>query len=193
VKVTAIIIMAATVLATCPRVCAQEMRTDEASRPSQTDPLGFGGLSKNRPKGSVTEITAQKDAVFNEKENKAIFTGDVRVKDPAFLLNCDNLTVFLFKDRSGIDHAEARGNVVIVQQPENPSEKGAVGRAREAVYVPGKGEVTLIGWPEVQQGINRHVSTEQGTRMTLNRGGRATTDGPSKTVITDTTEAGKLP
>jgi lipopolysaccharide transport protein LptA len=177
----------------CPLLNAQETRTGEASGVRQADPLGFGGLSKNRPKGSTTEITAQKDATFNDKENKAIFSGEVRVKDPAFLLSCDTLTVFLLKDRSGIEHAEAQGNVVIVQQTENRSEKGAVGRSRQAVYVPSKGEVTLIGWPEVQQGINRHVSTEQGTRMIMNRDGRATTEGASKTVITDTEGAGGLP
>lgn len=189
----AIALIVTSMALSCPRLVAQEMRTGDASGPSQSDPLGFGALSKNRPKGSITEITAQKDATFNEKENKAIFTGDVRVKDPAFLLSCDTLTVLLLKDRKGIDRAIAEGNVVIVQQTDNPSEKGAVGRARQAVYVPSKGDVTLIGWPEVQQGINRHVATDQSTRMIMNRDGRATTEGASKTVITDTEGAGKLP
>ena len=175
------------------RLAAQEMRAGDAATPRQEDPLGFGALSKNRPKGSVTEITAQTDALFNEKENTAVFNGDVRVKDPAFLLSCDKLTVYLLKDRKGIERAEAQGNVIIVQQTEKPTEKGAVGRARQAVYVPAKGEVTLTGWPEVQQGINRHVATEPGTRMIMNRDGRATTEGASKTVITDTEGAGKLP
>jgi hypothetical protein len=51
--------------------------------------------------------------------------------------------------------------------------------------------ITLIGWPEVQQGINRHLASQESTRMILNRDGRATTEGPSRTVITDTEEAGK--
>jgi len=170
----------------CPRLFAQQMRTGDASAPRQADPLGFGMLSKDRPKGSTTEITAQKEATFNEKENKAIFTGDVRVKDPSFLLSSDRLTVFLNKERSGIDRAVAEGNVVIVQQTSNASEKGAIGRAREAVYVPATGMVTLSGWPEVQQGINRHVSTTPATRMVLHSDGRATTEGASKTLITDT-------
>ncbi|MEY3481694.1 MAG: hypothetical protein RIQ71_2469 [Verrucomicrobiota bacterium] len=171
---------------------SQEMRTGDASSPRSADPLGFGALSKNRPKGSTTEITAQKEATFNEKENRAVFIGDVRVKDPAFLLRADNLTVFLNKERSGIDRAIATGNVVIVQQTTNPSEKGAIGRGREAVYVPSTGLVTLIGWPEIQQGINRHISTTPETRMLLYSDGRATTEGASKTVITDTAGAGKL-
>jgi hypothetical protein len=40
--------------------------------------------------------------------------------------------------------------------------------------------------PEIQQGINRHIATSPGTRMIIQRDGRATTEGPSRTVITDT-------
>ena len=113
-------------------LAAQQMRTGEAE-PSRQDPLGFGGLSKDRPKGSKTEISAEREATFNEKENRATFVGGVRVKDPAFLLSADRLTVFLNRNRSGIDRAVAEGNVVIVQQTE-AGEKGAVGRARRAEF-----------------------------------------------------------
>jgi lipopolysaccharide transport protein LptA len=165
-------------------VHAQEMRTGtpEADR---KDPLGFGLLSKDRPKGSKTEISAQKEATFNDKESRATFVGEVRVKDAAFILSADRLTVFLDKSRSGIDRAVAEGNVVIVQQTDG-REQGAIGRARRAEYVPAAGIVTLIGWPEIQQGINRHIAADESTRMILNRDGRATTEGASRTVITDT-------
>lgn len=166
-----------------------------ASPPPRQDLLGLGDLTKDRPKGSVTEITAQTDATFDEKENRAIFRGDVKVKDPAFLLSSDRLTVYLTKDRSGIERAVADGNVVIVQQTKDSSEKGAVGRSSQAEYVPAKGLMTLTGSPEIQQGINRHISTSPDTRMILNRDGRATTEGPSRTVITDTkdVDTGRLP
>lgn len=157
------------------------------------DPLGFGGLTKNRPAGSKTEIVAQKEATFNDSKNQATFVGDVRVKDPTFLLSSDKLTVYLTKQRSGIEKAVAEGNVVIVQQTDSPTEKGAIGRARVAEYFPATGTVTLIGWPEVEQGINRHVAASQETRMTMDRTGKATTDGPSRTVITDKTETPFLP
>ncbi len=156
---------------------------------SAKDPLGFGGLTKDRPKGSKTEIVAQKEATFNDAKNQATFVGEVRVKDPSFFLSADKLTVYLTKERSGIDKAVAEGNVVIVQQTKDTAEKGAIGRARIAEYVPSTGIVVLIGWPEVEQGINRHVAASQETRMILNRDGRATTEGPSRTVITDTTAA----
>ncbi len=159
---------------------------------ARKDPLGLGDLSRDRPKGSTTEITAQKEATFDEKENRAVFLGDVKVKDAAFLLSSDRLTVYLSKDRSGVDRAIADGNVVIVQQTKDSSEKGAVGRAQQAEYIPAKGQMTLSGWPEIQQGINRHVSSSASTRMILHRDGRAVTDGPSRTLITDTEEASKI-
>ncbi|MGA1540002.1 MAG: LptA/OstA family protein [Chthoniobacterales bacterium] len=169
---------------------AQQTGSEDTSKLRQ-DPLGFGGLSKDRPKGSKTEISAEREATFNEKENRATFVGGVRVKDPAFLLSSDRLTVFLNRNRSGIERAVAEGNVVIVQQTD-AGEKGAVGRARRAEYVPTTGVVTLIGWPEIQQGINRHIAASESTRMILNRDGRATTEGASRTVITDTEGAGGL-
>lgn len=155
---------------------------------ARKDLLGLGNLSKDRPKGSITEITAQEEATFDEKENKAVFRGEVRVKDPAFLLSSDRLTVYLTKDRTGIERAVADGNVVIVQQTKDDSQKGAVGRSSEAEYIPAQGKITLSGSPEIQQGINRHVATSPNTRMILNRDGRATSDGPSRTMITDTTD-----
>ncbi|MEI7864075.1 MAG: LptA/OstA family protein [Chthoniobacterales bacterium] len=188
----ALSIVAALGLAMLSPAAAQTTQNSEAPGPRKEDLLGLGALSKDRPKGSQTEITAQKEATFNEKENMAIFVGDVRVKDPAFLLSCDTLKVYLNKGRSGIERALADGNVVIVQQTANPSEKGAVGRSKQAEYIPSTGAITLIGWPEIQQGINRHLASQESTRMVLNRDGRATTDGPSRTVITDTEEAGKI-
>jgi lipopolysaccharide transport protein LptA len=156
------------------------------------DLLGLGGLGNSRPAGSRTEITAQKEATFDEKNNTAVFLGSVRINDPAFLLSADKLTVYLGQDRSGIDRAVAEGNVVIVQQGGADVKNPATGRARAAEYIPAAGKVTLSGNPEIQQGINRHIATSPSTRMVLLRDGRATTDGPSRTVIADTA-APKLP
>jgi len=149
------------------------------------DPLGLGPLADTRPVGAKTEITAQKEATFDEKRNIAIFVGNVRVNDPSFLMAADRLTVTLSADRSGIERAVAEGNVVIVQRtPKDEEGKGAVGRAQRAEYVPSTGKATLSGSPQIQQGINRHISTEQGTRTMLHRDCRDSTVGPSRTVIT---------
>ena len=154
------------------------------------DPLGLGPLADTRPVGAKTEITAQKEATFDEKRNIAVFVGNVRVNDPSFLMAADRLTVTLSADRSGIERAVAEGNVVIVQR--TPKDEGAVGRAQRAEYIPSTGKATLSGSPQIQQGINRHIATSPGTRMILHRDGRASTVGPSRTVITDSS-APKIP
>jgi lipopolysaccharide export system protein LptA len=59
------------------------------------------------------------------------------------------------------------------------------GRARKALYNAKQDAVTLIGWPQVTQGMNTHIATEEGTRMILYRDGRLQTFGPSRTVIED--------
>lgn len=153
---------------------------------------GFAGLGKDRPADAKTEITANKEASFDNAASVAEFTGNVIVRDPQFTLTCDRLKVTLSKTRKGMELAEASGNVVIIQEN---TEKGgqaskAIGKAGFATYVPATGEVVLKGWPSVQQGMNNQVGTEEGTVMILNRSGKSQTRGPSKTMITDTSEAG---
>jgi lipopolysaccharide export system protein LptA len=94
------------------------------------------------------------------------------------------------KDAGAIDRAIAEGSVVFVR--ESTDEKGevtrSVGKAARAEFEGATGDVTLSGWPQVQQGINTHVSAEESTVMVLNRDGRMKTRGRSKTVIKE--EAG---
>ncbi len=152
----------------------------------------FAGLGKDRPADAKTEITANKEATFDNANSVAEFVGRVIVRDPQFTLSCDRLKVTLSKTRKGMEVVEALGNVVIVQ--ENTDKAGqttkAIGKAEQATYVPATGEVTLKGWPSVQQGMNNQVATERGTIMVLNRSGKSRTEGPSKTMITDTSETG---
>lgn len=167
-----------------------QQHADTTATPSsgkKSDPTGLGFSTKNRPKNAKTEITCKNDATFDNTKSVATFEGTVFVKDPQFNLYCDKLVVYLNKERKGIEHAEAWGHVVVVQ--ENTNEKGdttkSIGRAGQAVFVPATGEATLKDWPQLQQGINNHISTEQTTVMVLNRDGRLNTTGPSKTVIVD--------
>ncbi len=158
--------------------------------PSASGIGGFAGLGKDRPKDARTEITATKEATFDNAASVAEFIGRVVVRDPQFTLTCDRLKVILSKDRKGLESAEAIGNVVIVQENTTGSTTKAIGRAEKATYTPATGEVILRGWPSVQQGINNQVATEEGTVMVLNRSGKSTTKGGSKTVISDTSESG---
>ncbi len=157
------------------------MEADAKKKPGFLNPMG------ERPKGSKTEITATEEASFDNEKNVAEFKGRVVVKDPQFTLTCDTLTVKLAKDRGGIEIAEARGNVIVVQELENPKsgQEKAIGRAGLMTYNPNSGEVTLRDWPSIQQGINNQVATESGTVMYLRSTGESRTVGGSKTVITD--------
>src|SRR5258708_35948344 len=65
------------------------------------------------------------------------------------------------------------------------------GRAQRALYDPKDQSVTLIGWPQITQGVNTHISTGEGTRMILYRDGRLKTYGGSRTIIQDKSEANK--
>jgi lipopolysaccharide export system protein LptA len=67
----------------------------------------------------------------------------------------------------------------------------STGRAQKAIYNAKEDAVTLIGWPQVTQGVNTHLSTEEGTRMILYRDGRLQTLGPSRTIIQDKGEMNK--
>ena len=67
----------------------------------------------------------------------------------------------------------------------------STGRAQKAIYDAKDESVTLIGWPQITQGVNTHISTEEGTRMILYRDGRLKTYGGSRTIIQDKSEANK--
>jgi lipopolysaccharide export system protein LptA len=67
----------------------------------------------------------------------------------------------------------------------------STGRAQKALYDAKDQSMTLIGWPQITQGINTHISTEEGTRMILYRDGRLKTLGGSRTIIQDKSEATK--
>jgi lipopolysaccharide transport protein LptA len=158
-----------------------------SSSSEKKDPLGVKGLTKDRPKDAKTEITSKKQATFDNITSVAEFEGSVVVKDPQFTLFCDTLRVTMSKDRKGLQLVEAFGNVIIVQ--ENTDDAGkkvkATGRSGKAVYEPVSGDVTLTTWPSVQHDINMQVATEEGTVMILNRSGKMTTKGGSRTVIVD--------
>jgi len=135
------------------------------------------------------------------------------VKDTQFTINCDKLTAYLRKEAtqggekatpkpaltgtagttpaknsgSGLERAIAEGNVLIVQEKAAEGGNDAqrnVGRCQKAEYNANSGDVTLSGRPQVQQGANTQVATDDSTVMIMNRDGRTMkTIGPSKVII----------
>jgi len=160
--------------------------TPARSSAGNEDPLGLGELGEGRPADAQTVITARKQATFNNQSGIATFEGKVLVKDPQITLMCEKLTVYLDEERKGMERAEADGNVIIVHEGEGQEPVKSIARSQKAIYTPKNGDILLLVWPQIQQGINNHISTEEGTKMRLNREGRLNTDGSSKTVIVDT-------
>jgi lipopolysaccharide transport protein LptA len=134
-----------------------------------------------------TEIACTKEATFRDKTNVAEFFGRVVVRGPQFELCCDHLILTLRKDHQGIQHAEAIGNVVVIQ--ENANSEGqtirSVGRAGRAHYDSLTGNLFLTEWPQLRQGANNHIAMEKKTRVILNKNGHSNTIGQSKTVIVE--------
>jgi len=185
---------------------AQGFRVD-TSTGLETDapaaPKAEAEAAKGEEARQPTEITASKETTFDEKSRTAVFLGDVTVRDAQFHLTCEKLTAHLRKARpaaggpqaleaagesGGLERVVAEGEVLIVQ--EKTDEKGKVtryvGKAHKAEYEAATGNLRLTGWPQISQGINTQVATEEGTVMILNRAGALKTLGPSKTVISDT-------
>ncbi len=162
-----------------------------------------------------TVITCITQTTFDEKTRVAVFEGDVNVTAPQFTLTSKKLTAYLKKDQGaqtsseasnsgseadaasastgGLDKAVAEGDVVITQV--KPNNDGAattyIGKAAKAVYNTSSGEVMLTGWPQVQQGVNNQVATEEGTVMIMTQDGRMRTMGKSKTIIQNQSDIDK--
>ncbi len=154
-----------------------------------------------------TEIKAVGDATFDAGNHVATFLGGVTVNDPRFTMTSQKLTVYLVKKRDpntaddsttgGIERAVAEGNVEIIQKPPPPSKTGEApervsGKSEKATFEPKTGVVVLTGSPIVHRGVNEHIATSPSTVMTLTRDGGLRTNGPSKTIIRDTSKANDL-
>ena len=161
--------------------------------PPSSDPwkLSFG--NKPRPQNARTIINAEDGAWFDDVSNTIEFNGKVIVRDPQFTLTCDRLNVVLNKNRQGLKLVTATGNVVINQENTNAQgEKSkSTGKAGIAVYDPSTGDITLKSWPQVQQGVNYQVATEEGTIMILNNKGTFHTIGQTRTMIIEPGEKEK--
>ena len=158
------------------------------------NPLGSSGNGE-RPRNARTVIESDDGATFDNASNSAEFTGHVVVRDPQFDITCEKLHVVLRPDRKGLQKVIASGNVIITQEKKN--DRGdvvkSVGKCGKATYDPASGDVTLEEWPQVQQGINNQIATQQTTVMILNAKGRSRTIGSSRTMIVDQGEKALTP
>ena len=116
----------------------------------------------------------------------AEFEGSVVVKDPQFTLFCDQLRVTMSKDRKGLQLVEAFGNVIIVEHKTDEAGKKvkSTGRSGKAVLNRSRAMSLSPNGP-LSSTMSHAAATEQGTVMILNRAGKMTTKGGSRTATVD--------
>jgi len=91
----------------------------------------------------------------------------------------------------GLERAVAEansGNIVVVTQDKVEADGSItknIGKGRKVTYDAATGNIVLTGNPNIQQGINLFVATDENTVMTLNRNGQVKFDGPTKTILKD--------
>lgn len=126
--------------------------TAGASAPAQTRPpapAAKPAAGEEAPKG--TQVVSDSFRLNLEKK-EGIFTGNVRVTDPTFNLESEELIVYFTPDNK-MDRLVARGNVKIKQG----TERGAT--CREAEYIVAEKKIRLTGEPVVMQNQNRVTGT----------------------------------
>lgn len=169
--------------------CSKAQSTNSPNQGGHSLKINFS--NKPRPQNARTIIDCENGAWFDDVSNTIEFSGKVVVTDPQFMLTCDQLNVVMNDNRQGLKTATAKGNVVIHQ--ENVNDQGevtkSIGKGGEAVYEPATGDVTLRYWPQIQQGVNYQVATEEGTVMILNNKGTSRTIGQSRSMLVDQDKA----
>ena len=184
-------------------LCLAQSQEPSATNPEKPAPEETPATAND------TEILASQGATFAAKDRIAVFSGDVRVRDPRFTLACDKLTVYLNKGAvagaepspaptpppvaaepganrgSGIDHAVAEGHVIIIQKraatKPGEEEKTSIGRCDRAEYDGKTGDMTLRGMPKVEQNGDSHEALSNSTYMILHRDNSLETHGPNRT------------
>ncbi len=137
----------------------------DTTPPTDDDPTKTGQTE--------TDIDATTSASFNSKDRIAIFSGNVRVKDPRFELACDELTVYLNK---GAAPDAAAPGASATPPPLKPAPAAAPGQ-EPTPAPPGGGIDHAVAKGHVII-IQRKAATKPGEedKLSIGRGGLGTFD-----------------
>lgn len=95
---------------------------------------------------------------------------------------------------SGIDHAVAEGHVVILQKKaptkEGEEEKISIGRGEVGTFDNKSGDMTLKGWPSLEQNGSSLIATSHDTVMIIHHDSSLDTRGPSQTKLVQHNKGG---
>ncbi len=133
------------------------------------------------PASGKIDVQSDRQADYDQANNKVIFTGKVELNSAAIRLRADRVEVYM-KPEGGMERVEARGNVIMRTQgtANGPGQMASAGRAS---YNLSTGEISLADWPKIQETGKSHISTDPSTTMVMFTDGRLRTNGPNRTII----------
>lgn len=131
-----------------------------------------------KPRGQ-TEITSL-EATFDQKAHQAVFIGNVVVKDPEFVVNCDRLTAFLKDNKQADKDAPAKSSATPAspspgKKPKSGDDGGGTGGLDHAIAeaAPGREVVITQDKVEADGSITKNVG----------RGKKATFDSKTGNIV----------
>lgn len=136
----------------------------------------------NAASSGKIDVQSDRQADYDQANNKVIFTGKVELNSAAIRLRAERVEVFMKKGGGGMERVEASGNVLMRTQ-DTASGPGQMASAGRALYNLKTGEITLSDWPKIQETGKSHISTAASTKMYMFTDGRLRTDGPNRTLI----------
>ena len=136
----------------------------------------------NAPASGKIDVQSDRQADYDQANNKVIFTGKVELNSAAMRLRAERVEVFMKKGGGGMERVEATGNVLMRTQ-DTANGPGQMASAGRASYNLKTGEITLSDWPKIQETGKAHISTDPSTKMYMFTDGRLRTDGPNRTII----------
>jgi lipopolysaccharide transport protein LptA len=134
------------------------------------------------PASGKIDVQSDRQADYDQANNKVIFTGKVELNSAAMRLRAERVEVFMKKGGGGMERVEATGNVLMRTQ-DTANGPGQMASAGRASYNLKTGEITLSDWPKIQETGKAHISTDPSTKMYMFTDGRLRTDGPNRTII----------
>lgn len=127
-------------------------------------------------------ISSEYQTDLDLESSDMTFVGKVIVESSRIHLTCDKFIVHMRKDRKGMSYGEALGNVVINMLDKGVA-TGNIGYSKTAIYRPDQEEITLSGWPRIEQEGKELVAVNSETRFILHTSGRIKTEGRARTVL----------
>lgn len=149
-----------------------------AARAAAEDPNHAPKAATPRPTPKTSPTPASKKRISDATSKNASQEERDAVASPPKILQ---------KPTGGLEQAICEGSVVIVQDKieDDGTVTRNVGHARKAIYYADSGDIYLFGSPDVEQGLNTCVATEDRTVMILNRDGHMTVNGLHRSLVKD--------